>query len=90
MDCNRQLTKISSLIIQWGGKTLNTGDNVINLPITYPTDRRGIAFTPFYPENATGYPQTYGAFFKSSYNPLAEINIYTSVRMYVAWIIIGY
>lgn len=76
--------------MQWGGKTLNAGDNEINLPITYPTDRRGIAITPFYPKNATGYPQTYGAFFKSGDNPLAEIHIYASVSMYVAWFIIGY
>lgn len=81
---------ISNLILQWGGKTLNAGDNAINLPITYPTDRRGIAITPFYPNNATGYPQTYGAFFKTGNNQLAEINIYASVSMYVAWFVIGY
>ena len=44
----------------------------------------------FYPNNGTGYPQTYGAFFKTGNNQLAEINIYASVSMYVAWFVIGY
>ena len=86
----KENNKISNLIINWGGKTLTVGDNVINLPIAYPSDRRGIAITPFYPNNATGYPQTYGAFFKTGVAPLSTINIYASVSMYVAWFVIGY
>ena len=84
------INNISNLIINWGGKTLTVGDNVINLPIAYPSDRRGIAITPFYPNNATVYPQTYGAFFKTGVAPLSTINIYASVSMYVAWFVIGY